>query len=99
MSAPSDSEYLNQGGTVGDGKQALATKVMERCVYITANVNRFKQPRLDKIQLFRDLYAGKVKKKWRQPFNVVLPVFSGAMDTLAADFNDDLAVDISEVEP
>jgi hypothetical protein len=77
----------------------LADEVMERCIRLVANCNRFKQARLDRIQLYRDLYAGKTKKKYRQPFNVVLPVFSGAMDTLAAAFNDDLSVELHEQEP
>lgn len=81
------------------GETALADEVTKRCVQIIANVNKYKQPRLDRIQLYRDLYAGKVKKKYRQPFNVVLPVFSGAMDTLMAAFNDDLSVELHEQEP
>src|SRR3954465_9408848 len=80
------------------GEQALADEVVKRCVQIVANVNRFKQPRLDKIQLYRDLYAGKVKRKFRQPFNVVLPVFSGMMDTLAADFTDQLSPEFAYQE-
>jgi hypothetical protein len=81
------------------GKKALADEVMERCIRIVANVNRYKQDRLNRIKLYRDLYAGNVKKKYRQPFNVVLPVFSGAMDTLQAAFNDDLSVELHEQEP
>lgn len=80
-------------------ESALAETLMERCMYITANVRRFKQPRLDQIQKYRDLYAGNVKKKFRQPFNVVLPVFSGAMDTLMATFNDDINIKFAEQEP
>jgi hypothetical protein len=77
----------------------LADDTVERAARLVANCNRFKQPRLDQIKLFRELYAGKTKKKYRQPFNVVLPVFSGAMDTLAAAFNDDLSVELHEQEP
>ena len=94
-----DAESLNSVDTTNKGENALAEEVMERCIRIVANVNRFKQPRLDRIQLYRDLYAGKVKKKFRQPFNVVLPVFSGTMDTLMAGFNDDLALEFKEGEP
>jgi hypothetical protein len=93
-----DEEALNLNDN-DKGQTALADEVMERCIRIVANVSKFKQPRLDRIALYRDLYAGKVKRKFRQPFNVVLPVFSGAMDTLAAGFNDDLSVEITEQEP
>jgi hypothetical protein len=95
---PSDTELLDVDDKT-KGENALAKEVMDRCIRIVANVNKFKQPRLDRIQLYRDLYAGKVKKKYRQPFNVVLPVFAGAMDTLQAAFNDDLAVELVETEP
>jgi hypothetical protein len=94
----SDAEALDVNDK-DKGQNALAEQVMERCIRIVANVSKFKQDRLNRIQLYRDLYAGKVKRKYRQPFNVVLPVFSGAMDTLAAGFNDDLSVEITEQEP
>lgn len=98
----SEGEYrlssINRGETPLT-KQAFGEELMTRAMYIVANCRKFKQPRLDKISLYRDLYAGKVKKKFRQPFNVVLPVFAGAMDTLMASFNDDLALKFEESEP
>src|ERR1700710_2923429 len=94
-----DQELLDSTDTKNKGANALAEDVLHRSEIIVANCNRFKSPRLERVQLYRDLYAGKVKRKFRQPFNVVLPVFSGAMDTLAAGFNDDLSVEITEQEP
>lgn len=81
------------------GVNALAEDAIRRAELIVANCNRFKQPRLAQIQKYRDLDAGKVKPKYRQPFNVLLPTFSGAMDTLKAAFNDDLALEFKEQEP
>src|SRR4051812_28250485 len=81
------------------GENSLATEITERAVRIIQQLNQFKQPRLDRIQLYRDLYAGRVKKKFRQTFNVTLPVFSGMIDTLLADFNDDLSLEYGEQEP
>lgn len=98
MTESPDAEVLDVNDK-DKGEHALADEVLKRCVQIVANVNKYKQPRLDRIQLYRDLYAGKVKKKFRQPFNVVLPVFAGGMDTLQAEFNDDLAVQLIETEP
>jgi hypothetical protein len=80
-------------------KAQLADEAVTRATYIVDNCRKFKQPRLDRIAMYRDLYAGKVKKKYRQPFNVTLPVFAGAMDTLMAGFNDDLALQFEEQEP
>jgi hypothetical protein len=99
MNPTAAEEALTTGNLNDKGENALAEEVMQRCIRIVANINRFKQPRLDRIQLYRDLYAGKVKKKFRQPFNVVLPVFAGIMDTLMSSFNDDLALEYHEQEP
>jgi hypothetical protein len=95
-----DTEALNSVDDKNQGPNALADDITKRvATRLVANSNRFKQSRLDQIQKYRDLYAGKVAKKFRQPFNVVLPTLAGMMDTLAADFNDDLSVDLSETEP
>jgi hypothetical protein len=77
----------------------IADTLMDRGQNIIYAVRRFKQPRLDQIQKYRNLYAGNVPKKYRQTFNVVLPVFSGAMDTLMASFNDEISVKYEEQEP
>jgi hypothetical protein len=98
MDNSQDAETLNLDDQ-NKGTNALAEEVMDRCIRIVANVNRFKQPRLDRIKLYRDLYAGNVKRKYRQPFNVVLPVFAGLIDTLQAEFNDDLSLEFEEQEP
>src|ERR1043165_2624077 len=99
MNAEQEPDALDSIDTLNKGEKSLADEAVERCIRIVANCNRFKQPRLDQIQKYRDLYAGKVRKKFRQPFNVVLPVFSGSIDTLQADFNDDLALELEEQEP
>ena len=95
----SEQESLSSVSIVNKGVNEMAEEALRRCIQIVANVNRFKQPRLNQIQKYRDLYAGKVPKKFRQPFNVVLPTFSGGMDTLMAAFNDDLALEFHDQEP
>src|SRR5947209_7908082 len=97
--ASPEQQALNSIDTKNSDSKTLAEEATLRAVRIVANVNRFKQPRLQRIQLYRDLYAGKVRKKFRQPFNVGLPVFAGSMDTLMAAFNDDLALQFQEQEP
>ena len=98
-SAAKDKEALDSVDTVNKGQNELSEEALKRAVYIVANVNKFTTPRLTQIAKYRDLYAGKVPKKFRQPFNVVLPVFSGMIDTLAAEFNDDLSLDMEERNP
>lgn len=99
LSQKDEQSALNDGALEDKAMKDLAEEAIRRATYIIPQVNQFKQPRLEKIQLYRDLYAGKVKKKFRQPFNVVLPVFSGLLDTLQAEFNDDLTLEFAEREP
>ena len=94
-----DEEALDSVDTKGKGENELAEEALKRAVYITAHVNKFTTPRLAQIAKYRNLYAGNVPKKFRQPFNVVLPVFAGMIDTIAADLNDDLALDMEERNP
>jgi hypothetical protein len=47
----------------------------------------FKRPRITRIQKYWDLYDGKTPKKLRQLFNVPIPVFSGMVDTLNAQYD------------
>lgn len=98
MQPDSDREALDLNDK-DKGEPQLADEVLRRCVYIIAQLEQYKRPRLQQIEKYHELYNGKVKPKFRQPFNVVLPVFAGMMDTLAAGLNDDLSVEISEHEP
>jgi hypothetical protein len=82
-----------------DGSSALAEQALQRAILAVRDCNKFKAPRLAQIAKYRKLYAGLVAKKYRQPFNVVLPVFAGSMDTLMAGFNDDLSLEYEEQEP
>ncbi len=50
----------------------------------------FKQPRMNQIAQFQRLYNNDITPKLRQLFNVPVPVFSGMLDTMAADFNDEV---------
>ena len=74
-----DAEALESVDDKIKGGQLLADDITKRvALRLVANCNKFKQPRLDKIQKYRDIYAGKVAAKFRQPFSVVLPVFGSA---------------------
>jgi len=93
-------EALDSVEDKAKGAQTLADDVTKRiATRLAANCNRFKHSRLDQIQKYRDLYAVKVAVKFHQPFKVVVPTPAGMMDSLAADFNDGLSVDLSETEP
>lgn len=61
--------------------------------------NKFKQPLLEKWKRFENLKAGNVPKKLRVQFNVALPVFSGMLDTLAADFDEPIELEFKRKHP
>ena len=61
--------------------------------------NDFKKPLLEKWAKFDELEAGITKKKLRIQFNVVLPVFAGMLDTLAADFDEPIEMEFKQKHP
>ena len=61
--------------------------------------NKYKEPLLTKWKLYEELKAGVVKRKLRSQFNVVLPVFSGMLDTLAADFDEPIELRFKNKHP
>lgn len=61
--------------------------------------NKYKEPLIGKWKKFEDLKAGNVPRKLRSQFNVALPVFSGMLDTLAADFDEPIEIDFEGKHP
>lgn len=55
----------------------------------------YKQARMDQLAWYERLYLNDVPRKFRQLSNVVVPVFSGLVDTLLADFNDEMQIKFS----
>lgn len=72
------------------------TKIAARQLAVS---NKFKEPLLAKWKEFDDLNAGKRKKMLRSQFNVVLPVYSGMIDTLAADFDEPVELEFKKKNP
>jgi len=50
----------------------------------------FKQRRMETIAMYERLYNNDIPPKMRQLFNVPVPVFPGMIDTMLADFNDEI---------
>ncbi len=59
----------------------------------------YKQPRMLQIAEFERLYNNDILPKFRQLFNMVLPVFSGMIDELLAMFNDQLHIKFKATNP
>jgi hypothetical protein len=73
----------------------IVQSAMKRLIVCTD----FKRPRLEKIKLYQDTYAGKQKPKLRIQYNVPLPILSGMVDSLCADFDEDIMVKFGENHP
>lgn len=93
-----EKQYISFDGKPKN-KTMFIEEMMRAAPLMVSSCREFKAPRLERIQLYRNLYANNVRKKYRQTFNVVLPVFAGAVDTLQAAFNDDLSLEFVEQEP
>jgi len=65
----------------------LAAKAVDIALQQLMASSEFKKPRMSRLNLYWELYDGKVKKKLRQLFNVPIPVFPGMIDTLNAQYD------------
>lgn len=59
----------------------------------------YKQPRMLQIAEFERLYNNDILPKFRQLFNMVLPVFSGMIDELLSMFNDQVHIKYKPTNP
>ena len=80
-------------------KKELADKLTQLAISQLSISNKYKEPLLEKWKKFTDAKAGKVKKKLRVNFQVNLPVFSGMLDTLAADFDEPIELSFKHKHP
>lgn len=83
----------------GLGEKDLGDELVKIATQALAVSNKYKEPLLEKWKMYEDLKAGKVKKKLRSQFNVALPVFSGMLDTLAADFDEPVELEFKKRHP
>lgn len=85
--------------TALDPKKELADKLVQIACLQLQTSNNFKKNLLDKWKSFEDLKAGNVKKKLRIQYSVALPIFSGMLDTLAADFDEPVELQFEKKHP
>ena len=77
----------------------LALKLTEIAARQLAESSKYKQPRLERIKEYENAYTGKTRTKLRQTFNLPNLVFSGMVDTLESDFDDEIALKFEENDP
>ena len=80
-------------------KQNVAEELVGMAQLQLAQSYQFKLPRISRIRQFRDLYNGKAEAQKRVRYNVPIPIFSGMIDTLQADLDDDMILEYHEDEP
>lgn len=60
---------------------------------------QFKQPRMNQLIMYEALYNNYIPPRLRQMFNVPIPMFAGMIDTLLADFNDQIQIKFAAQNP
>lgn len=60
---------------------------------------QYKQLRMDKIRLYERMYYNDIPPRYRQIHNVIVPVFPGLVDSMLADFNDEMQLKFKESKP
>ena len=80
-------------------KKELADKLVKIAVMQLQVSNNYKKPLLEKWKMYEDLKMGNVKKKLRIQYSVALPVFSGMLDTLGADFDEPVELEFHKKHP
>ena len=69
----------------------IATKQIDTCL-------NFRQPRLDVIEKYLKMYAGKVERQLKGRSNVPLPILSGYVDTLMSKIDDMPIIQFEQTE-
>lgn len=80
-------------------KKEMGDKLTKIALQQLGVSNKFKEPLIEKWNKYEDLKAGRVARKLRQQFNVVMPVFSGMLDSLAASYDEPIEVEIKHKHP
>jgi len=77
-------------------KAQLAEKAVNIATRQIVTCQEFKKPRIQRLGKYWELYDGKTSKKLRQLFNVPIPVFSGMVDTLNAQYDTPIILTFKE---
>lgn len=80
-------------------ENTLATEMAGINTRRLINSYTFKLPRITQIRKYRDLYNNKTVRQLRIRYNVPIPIFSGMIDTLAAQLDDGIILKIAETDP
>ena len=79
--------------------EILAEKAVTKATRQLITSTEFKKPRMSRIAKYWTLYDGKTPKKFRQLFNVAIPVFPGMIDTLNAQHDEPIQLKFKEGDP
>lgn len=59
----------------------------------------YKENRMSRLALYEKTYNNDIPPRFRQLHNVIIPVFAGLIDTMLADWDDEIAVKFEESKP
>lgn len=95
-----DTEEKNQS-TPEENKtgERVEDIIAEKARKLLVQSQIYKQPRMNRIALYEALYNNDVPPRLRQMFNVIPPVFSGMVDSLLAQFNDEVKIKYTTKNP
>ena len=77
----------------------IEDKIAELARQLLVSSQVYKQARMNQIAMYERLYNNDIPPKLRQMFNVPIPVFSGMIDSLLAQFNDEMKLKFKATNP
>jgi hypothetical protein len=80
-------------------KNKLRDEIANKARKLLVLSQQYKQPRMDRVSFFEALYNNDVPPRLRQMFNVIPPVFSGMVDSLLSQFNDEVKIKFTSKNP
>lgn len=95
----SSNEDNNEESEIKINKYEKEDALAEKARKLLCLSQEYKQRRMDRIALYEALYNNDVPPKLRQMFNVIPPVFSGMVDSLLSQFNDEVKLKFTAKNP
>lgn len=91
-----NSQPANEENKTGESIENI---IAEKARKLLVQSQIYKQPRMNRIALYEALYNNDVPPRLRQMFNVIPPIFSGMVDSLLSQFNDEVKIKYTTKNP
>jgi len=77
----------------------FAQEMTELAIRLLEVSTQYKRPRMERIRRYRALYNNETRTQYRIRYNAPIPIFSGMIDTLQADYDDALIIKANATDP